>query len=83
MFHPPCQSIYIDHTSRRSLKFKIPALRTYSMKNPVDVLRKKEQELAKIKKEVEALRLTARLLTDAHEAPGDPRVDLREVIDMP
>ena len=34
------------------------------MKNPMDVLRLKEQEILKIKVEIEALRITARLLAD-------------------
>ena len=34
------------------------------MKNPIDVLRMKEQEILKIKVEIEALRITARLLND-------------------
>ena len=34
------------------------------MKNPIDVLRMKEQEILKIKVEIEALRITARLLSD-------------------
>jgi len=34
------------------------------MKNPIDVLRMKEQELRRVEVEVEALRITARLLTD-------------------
>jgi hypothetical protein len=38
------------------------------MKNPMEVLRMKEQELVKVRREVDALRLTARLLEEpAHE----------------
>jgi hypothetical protein len=36
------------------------------MKNPMEVLRMKEQELVKVRREVDALRLSARLL----EEPG-------------
>ena len=35
------------------------------MKNPMEVLRSKEQELVKVKKEVDALRVAARLLEDS------------------
>ena len=35
------------------------------MHNPFDILRTKEQELLKVKRETEALRLTVRLLSDA------------------
>jgi len=34
------------------------------MHNPLDILRTKEQELLKVRREAEALRLTARLLSD-------------------
>lgn len=34
------------------------------MKNPMEVLRSKEQELVQVKKEVDALRMAARLLED-------------------
>jgi hypothetical protein len=34
------------------------------MHNPFDILRTKEQELLKVKRETEALRLTAHLLSD-------------------
>jgi hypothetical protein len=35
------------------------------MKNPMEVLRSKEQELVQVKKEVDALRMAARLLEDS------------------
>jgi len=34
------------------------------MKNPIEVLRMKEQEMSRIEREVEALQITARLLSD-------------------
>jgi len=55
-----------------------------SMKNPVDVLRIKEQEILKIKVEIEALRITARLLSDDGPADAIPtQHDLRQLIEMP
>jgi hypothetical protein len=41
------------------------------MKNPFEVLKSKEQEVAQVKKEINALRVTI------------PKVDLRSVIEMP
>lgn len=35
------------------------------MKNPMEVLRSKEQELIRVKQEVDALRVAARLLEDS------------------
>jgi len=35
------------------------------MKNPMEVLRSKEQELVRVKQEVDALRMAARLLEDS------------------
>jgi hypothetical protein len=53
------------------------------MKNPVDVLRMKEQEILKIKVEIEALRITARLLSDDPPANNDQRQDLPQLVEMP
>ena len=46
------------------------------MKNPMEVLRSKEQELVQVRKEVDALRVAARLLEDSPangEAKTQPR----------
>ena len=55
------------------------------MKNPFDVIREKEQEIVKIRKEMEALRLAARLLgaEDPAAANGDGQLKLRRVVEMP
>jgi hypothetical protein len=55
------------------------------MKNPYDVLRMKEQELLRVRKEMEALRISARLL--GAEDPGTVKADnqpkLPRVVEMP
>jgi hypothetical protein len=54
------------------------------MKNPFEVLKSKEQEMVKVKKEVDALRVTIRLIGDESTVPAaDAKVDLRSVIEMP
>jgi hypothetical protein len=54
------------------------------MKNPNDVLRMKEQEILRIKTEIEALRVTARLLSDDSAAgPAAPQRDQRQLVEMP
>jgi hypothetical protein len=53
------------------------------MKNPMEVLRQKEQELLKVRTEIDALRIAARLLSDDTIATIEPKVDLRQVIEMP
>jgi hypothetical protein len=53
------------------------------MKNPMEVLRMKEQELLRIRKEVEALRIAAKLLTGESPSAADEKIDLRQVIEMP
>ena len=53
------------------------------MKNPFEVLKTKEQEMAKVKKEIDALRVTIRLIGDENSAAADSKVDLRSVIEMP
>jgi hypothetical protein len=55
------------------------------MKNPYDVLRAKEQELIKVRKEMEALRLAARLL-GAEDRGGENALDppnVPRVVQMP
>lgn len=55
------------------------------MKNPYDVLRTKEQELMRVRKEMEALRVAARLLdaedTNTARADGPPK--LQRLVEMP
>jgi len=55
------------------------------MKNPYDVLRMKEQELLRVRKEIEALRIAARLLgaedPAATKSEGQPQ--LSRVVEMP
>ncbi len=55
------------------------------MKNPYDVLRVKEQEMVKIRKEMEALRLAARLLgaDDPGGASGQGQPKVPRVVEMP
>jgi len=54
------------------------------MRDPLAVLRAKEQEIVRIKKEIEALRVAARLLREeGDELPEDMKQDMRRVIPMP
>lgn len=55
------------------------------MKNPYDVLRMKEQELIKVRKEMDALRIAARLLgaEDKNMAMGEGPSQLTRVVEMP
>jgi hypothetical protein len=53
------------------------------MKNPFEVLKIKEQEVAQIKKEINALRVTIQLIGDEKSPVADPKVDLRSVIEKP
>jgi len=55
------------------------------MKNPFEVLKNKEQEMVKVRKEVDALRTTIRLIGDEKSpVPAEEsKVDLRSVIEMP
>jgi hypothetical protein len=47
------------------------------------VLRRKEQELLVVKKEIDALRITVRLLSDENLAvPPDQKVDLRQAVEL-
>lgn len=54
------------------------------MKNPHEVLRQKEQELSRVRTEVEALRVAARLLEhDGGRSSGNGKEDGRQIIEMP
>jgi hypothetical protein len=57
--------------------------RTCAMKNPLEVLRTKEQELLKVKKEIDALRITVRLLGEESSPAPNQKVDLRQMVEMP
>jgi len=52
------------------------------MKNPTDVLRRKEAELERLKEEVEALRLAGRLLAEHKIDPAKP-VKEGKILQMP
>jgi hypothetical protein len=52
------------------------------MKNPLEVLRSKEQELSRVKNEINALRIAARLLGD--EKPmGDQNSNGHQLTELP
>jgi len=54
------------------------------MKNPYDVLRTKEQELVRVRKEMEALRIAARLLgAEEPAANSEDQPKFRHVVEMP
>jgi hypothetical protein len=53
------------------------------MKNPFDVLRMKEQEILRVKHEIEALRITAKLLGEDPPSNGDSKVEFRPVVNRP
>ena len=52
------------------------------MKNQIDVIRTKEQEITRVKKEIDALRIAAQLLGDEGQSPKNPPLDLRKALDV-
>ena len=52
------------------------------MKNPYEVLQAKESELQRIKKEVEALRVTAQILEEDSE-DQEQKGNLRQMVQLP
>ena len=69
----PCAQSYIGLTALQE---------EITMKNPMDVLRIKEQEIARVKKEIDALRIAAQLCgKETHPTKGQP-VDLRKALDV-
>jgi hypothetical protein len=53
------------------------------MKNPLEVLRIKEQEILRVRQEIEALRITAKLLGEEPPSTGEGKVEYRQVVNMP
>ena len=52
------------------------------MKNPLEVLRMKEEEILRIRKEIEALKITARLLSESEDS-HEKKPDYRQLLQMP
>jgi hypothetical protein len=53
------------------------------MKNLLEVLRLKEQEILRVKQEIEALRITAKLLGEEPLSAGDGTVEFRKLVNLP
>ena len=53
------------------------------MKNPVEVLRRKEAELERIQEEVEALRLVGKLLSERSAAALQEPANRGKILQMP
>ena len=53
------------------------------MKDLLEVLRMKEQQLSRVKEEVEALRIVARLLGEDESTEDDREEDTRRVVEVP
>jgi hypothetical protein len=52
------------------------------MKNLLEVLRMKEEEILRLRKEIEALKISARILSEA-QAQTDKKTQLRHLLQMP
>jgi hypothetical protein len=53
------------------------------MKDPFEVLRMKEQDILRVKQEIEALRITAELLGEEPPSAGDGTIEFRKIVNMP
>jgi hypothetical protein len=54
-----------------------------AMKDPFEVLRMKEQDILRVKQEIEALRITAELLGEEPPSAGDRTIEFRKIVNMP
>src|ERR1700677_4257695 len=85
--HGSVKMAYCISTGDRCLHSSKPefAVRPFPMKNPYDVLRIKEQELLRVRKEMDALRIAARLMgaEDPGAANGEGQPKLQRVVEMP
>jgi hypothetical protein len=59
-----------------------PSLQGRAMKNLLEVLRMKEEEIVRLRKEIEALKITARILSD-DPAQNETRTQYRQLLKMP
>jgi hypothetical protein len=73
-----------------AVEFSSPAARCWTspqektcMKSPAELLLVKELELQKVKREIEALRLAARLLDDQTDQPKPAPQKLSKLVQMP
>ena len=53
------------------------------MRDPLEVLRMKEQEIVRVRQEIEALRITAKLLGDESTSASDDKIEFRKAVKMP
>jgi hypothetical protein len=53
------------------------------MKNISEVLRMKEQQIVRVKQEIEALRITAKLLGEEPPSASGERIEMRQVVKLP
>lgn len=59
-----------------------PSLQGRAMKNLLEVLRMKEEEIQCLRKEIEALKITARILSD-DPAQNEKKTQYRQLLQMP
>jgi hypothetical protein len=83
MFPVPLKKLRVEMSAEDRWIFSPPLKGPITMKNPFEVLKNKEQEVAQVKKEINALRVTIQLIGDEKSPVSDPKVDLRSVIEMP
>jgi hypothetical protein len=53
------------------------------MRDPIEVLRVKEMEVVRVQKEIDALKIAARLLADDGHSNGEQRDERKQVVEMP
>lgn len=53
------------------------------MKNISEVLRMKEQQIIRVKQEIDALRITAKLLGEQPPSAAEERAEIRQVVKLP
>ena len=83
MFHLFSGKLRVEMSAEDRWYSALPFKDLWPMKNPFEVLKSKEQEVAQVKKEINALRVTIQLIGDEKSPVPDPKVDLRSVIEMP
>jgi len=53
------------------------------MRDPLELIRIKEQEIARVKREIEALRIASRLLEEEPYPANGDKADFHQPVEMP
>ena len=72
--------MYLSDLPPRRVREYVGSIGAIHMKDPMEVLQAKEQEMQRVKREIEALRVAVRLLEEDYNGQPESR---RQLVEMP